>query len=43
MNFVWKNFPETPLSHDPISRTVFSLVGSHEIQLEKFSKNAPHS
>ena len=41
--FVWKNFPERPLSHYPISRIVFSLVGSHEIQLEKFSRNAPHS
>ena len=43
MKFVWKNFPENPLSHDPISIIVFSLIGSHEIQLEKFSRNAPHS
>ena len=26
MKFVWKNFPENPLSHDPISKIVIPLV-----------------
>ena len=40
----WKNFPEKLLTHDPKSENkLFSWVGTQEIRLEKFSRNAPHS
>jgi len=44
MKWSWKNFPEKLLTHDPKSENkLFSWVGTQEIRLEKFSRNAPHS